>query len=132
MVGSSGSGKSTLLAVLAASQFRYPRAQVFWFDRGFSAFVFCHAAGGRHYEIAGEHGGLSFYPLAHIDQPAERHWAEDWLETLIQLQGVAMNPERRQRLHRAVGNLAASASRTFTDLLNTLQDQTLREALAHY
>lgn len=43
MVGPTGAGKSTLLALLAASQFRYPRAQVFWFDRGFSAFVFCHA-----------------------------------------------------------------------------------------
>ncbi|HYQ91974.1 MAG TPA: hypothetical protein VES89_07840, partial [Candidatus Competibacteraceae bacterium] len=132
LVGPTGSGKSTLLALLAASQFRYPHAQVFWFDRGFSAFVFCQAAGGQHYEIAGPHGGLAFYPLAHVDQPAERPWAEDWLEILIQLQGVGMNPERRRSLHRAVANLAAGESRTFTDLLNTLQDQTLRDALAPY
>ena len=132
MVGPSGSGKSTLLAVLAASQFRYPRAQVFWFDRGFSAWVFCHAAGGRHYEVAGEHGGLAFYPLAHVNLPAERSWAEAWLEILLQLQEVSLTPAARKTLHRAVGNLAASPSRTFTDLLNTLQNQTLRDALAHY
>jgi type IV secretion system protein VirB4 len=105
---------------------------VFWFDRGFSAWVFCHAAGGRHYEIAGEHGALAFYPLAHLDDPAERLWAEEWLEILIELQGVSLTPEQRKSIHRAVGNLAVSPSRTFTDLLNTLQDQTLRDALAHY
>jgi type IV secretion/conjugal transfer VirB4 family ATPase len=132
LVGPSGAGKSTLLGLLAASHFRYPRAQVFWFDKGFSAFVLGHAAGGRHYEIAGESGALAFYPLARVDVPAERQWAEEWLEILLQLQGVSLTPERRKTLHRAVGNLAASPSRTLTDLLHTLQDQTLRDALAHY
>jgi len=132
LVGPPGSGKSTLLGMLAASQFRYPRAQVFWFDQGLSAFVLCHAAGGRHYEIAGPQGGLSFYPLARVDDLDERQWAEEWLEILVQLQGVPLNPERRQVIHRALVNLANSESRTITDLLNTLQDQTLRDALAHY
>jgi type IV secretion/conjugal transfer VirB4 family ATPase len=132
LVGPTGAGKSTLLGLLAASQFRYPHAQVFWFDKGLSAFVLCGAAGGRHYEIAGESGALAFYPLAQVDVPAERQWAEEWLATLLHLQGVSLTPGQRKTLHRAVGHLAASPSRTFTDLLNTLQDQTLRDALAHY
>ena len=34
IVGPSGAGKSTALGLIAAQWFRYPKAQVFAFDRG--------------------------------------------------------------------------------------------------
>ena len=132
VLGPTGSGKSTLLGFLMAQHFRYPRAQVFAFDKGLSALVLCTACGGEHYDIAGVDADLCFYPLARIDDPAERSWAAEWLETLISLQGLAVRPQHRGALHKALELLAASERRTLTDLAGTLQDIELREALAHY
>src|SRR5436190_1162848 len=93
VLGKTGSGKSVLLALLAAQFRRYPGAQVFAFDVGYSLWALAHAAGARHYDLAaGRVDALSFQPLARIDDPAERAWAADWLETVFALQGVTVTP----------------------------------------
>lgn len=132
VLGPTGSGKSTLLGFLIAQHFRYPRAQVFAFDRGLSAYVLCAACGGEHYDIAGDDADLCFYPLARIDEPAERAWAAEWVETLVSLQGLVVRPHHRATLTKALDLLAGSDQRTLTDLVGTLQDSELRDALAHY
>jgi type IV secretion system protein VirB4 len=132
VLGPTGSGKSTLLGFLIAQQFRYPNAQVFAFDKGHSAFVLCAASGGEHYDIAGDAGGLSFYPLANVNLASERSWAADWLESLVGLQGLQVTPKHRQSIARALELLGQSSQRTLTDLVSTLQDHELRDALAHY
>ncbi|OIQ97847.1 type IV secretion system protein virB4 [mine drainage metagenome] len=136
ILGPTGSGKSTLLSTLVAQQFRYPNAQVFAFDKGYSMLPLCWAAGGQHYDIAGEHGELAFCPLGRVDEPSEQVWAAEWLEQLCELQGVTILPHHRQEIFRAVVQLGAStdqmSQRTMTNLLVLLQDQTLREALQAY
>ncbi|MGH9632200.1 MAG: conjugal transfer protein TrbE, partial [Bryobacteraceae bacterium] len=47
MIGPPGAGKSTFLGLTAAQWFRYPRARVFAFDKGYSLFVLTRAAGGE-------------------------------------------------------------------------------------
>lgn len=131
IVGPTGSGKSTLLAFLLAQQFRYPDAHVFAFDKGYSLFALCAASGGSYYEI-GADGGPAFTPLAQIHEPSELRWAHEWLETLVTLQGVTVTPVHRRALHRALELLASAPSRTLTDLVNTVQDQVLRDALTPY
>ncbi|HEY1610571.1 MAG TPA: transporter, partial [Paraburkholderia sp.] len=131
IVGPTGSGKSTLLAFLLAQHFRYPGAQVFAFDKGYSLFVLCAASGGSYYDI-GADTGPAFTPLAQIDAPAERLWAQEWLETLVTLQGIMVTPLHRKALYRALELLASAPSRTMTDLVNTVQDQALRDALTPY
>jgi type IV secretion system protein VirB4 len=93
--------------------------------------VLCAASGGSYYEI-GADTGPTFTPLAQIDMPAERLWAQEWLEILVTLQGVTVTPLHRRALHRALQLLASAPSRTLTDLVNTVQDQVLRDALAPY
>jgi type IV secretion system protein VirB4 len=131
IVGPTGSGKSTLLAFLLAQHFRYPGAQVFAFDKGYSLFALCNASGGSYYDI-GADTGPAFTPLVQIDAPAERLWAQEWLETLVALQGITVTPLHRKALHRALELLASAPSRTMTDLVNTVQDQALRDALTPY
>jgi type IV secretion/conjugal transfer VirB4 family ATPase len=133
ILGPTGAGKSTLLGMLAASHFRYPDAQVFVFDKGYSAYPLVHAAGGEHYDIMGEYGSPQFCPLANVDDPNERAWAAEWLETLVALQGVTVNPGHRRAIYHALTLLAESESRTMTDLLNgPLQEPVLRAALDRY
>lgn len=131
LLGPPGSGKSTLLAFLIVQFFRYLRARVFAFDKGYSLYPTCIAAGGAYYEIGAERGP-TFAPLAHVDQPSERRWAASWLETLLTLQGLTVEPRHRLALHRALELLAAAPSRTLTDLIHTVQDVQLREALLPY
>jgi type IV secretion/conjugal transfer VirB4 family ATPase len=130
--GPTGSGKSTLLGLLIAQFFRYPEAQVFCFDKGLSAFVLAAAAGGRHYDL-GE-SEIAFCPLARVDDESERTWAVEWLEMLLALQGVAILPQHRKALWRALELLGESQpdARTVTDLIRLLQDQTLRDGLNFY
>ncbi|BAP87626.1 CagE, TrbE, VirB component of type IV transporter system [Burkholderiales bacterium GJ-E10] len=136
ILGPTGSGKSTLLGLLAAQQFRYPRAQVFAFDKGYSMLPLVWAAAGEHYDIAGESGDLAFCPLGRVDEPAEQVWAAEWIEQLCELQGVAITPRQRKEIYRALvhlgGSTQAMAQRTITNFLVLLQDQTLREALQAY
>ena len=130
--GPTGSGKSTLLGLLVAQFFRYPDAQVFCFDKGLSALVLAAASGGRHYDL-GE-SEIAFCPLARVNDESERTWAVEWLEMLLALQGVAILPQHRKALWRALELLGESEpdARTITDLIRLLQDQTLRDGLNFY
>ena len=59
----------------------YPEAQVLLFDFGYSSYVLSKACGGDHYAIASGTHALAFCPLAGVDDPHERVWAQEWLRT---------------------------------------------------
>lgn len=137
IIGPTGSGKSTLLATLAAAHMRYPRAQVFAFDKGYSMQPLVLASGGQHYDIAGDDSTLAFCPLGRIDTDVERSWAAEWLESLCELQGLAVAPDIRREIYRAVVQLSQQTfefqdQRTLTDYLTVVQDHDVRSALEYY
>ncbi len=135
VLGPTGTGKSTLLALLAAQVRRYPGVTVFAFDKGRSMEALTRAVGGQHFDIAGEQTGssLCFAPLANLDRPGELGWAEDWIGTLMALQGVVLRPNQRVELSRALGVVRdGSSSRTLTALEIALQDRDMKEALHPY
>jgi type IV secretion system protein VirB4 len=138
ILGPTGAGKSTLLATIAAQHFRYPRAQVFAFDKGYSMLPLSWAAGGEHYDIAGDTDGaeLAFCPLGQVHEASEQTWAAEWIEALCVLQGASITPQHRQEIFRAVVQLGISTTemrqRTLTNFLLLLQDQGLRDALRAY
>lgn len=132
ILGPTGAGKSTLLAFLVAQQFRYPRAQVFSFDKGYSLYCLNQAAGGEHYDIAGANNDLAFCPLGEIDQAGDRAWAEEWIEMLCTLQGMTVTPRLRKEIHDAMALLVSSPSRTLTEFVANVQSIEVRDALQHY
>jgi type IV secretion/conjugal transfer VirB4 family ATPase len=135
IVGKTGAGKSTLVAMLCAQWRRYADAQVVLFDVGYSGLPLCKAVGGKHYDIAaGRPDALSFQPLARIDQPAERTWATEWVETAIALQGVKVTPAMRDRIDAALALVARNEpeNRTLSELLVQLQQPELVAGLKPY
>ncbi|MBU2834724.1 conjugal transfer protein TrbE [Acidithiobacillus thiooxidans] len=133
IAGPSGSGKSTILALLADQWLRYPNARVIAFDKGRSLYALTEAVRGQHYDIAGELSDLTFAPLNRVaDSTLEKAFAEDWLESLAVLQGVVVNPDKRQAIHRAVEGLAGETGRSITDLVQLLQEKDLKAALDFY
>lgn len=134
ILGPTGSGKSTKLEFMIAQHFKYPKAKVFAFDKGYSAFVLCHAAGGQHYDIGGEHQKLGFCPLGRTDKPNERMWAEGYIETLLELQGMKVLPGHRKEIRQALTLLGGNAPdmRSFTSFASMIQNREIQEAMNAY
>jgi type IV secretion/conjugal transfer VirB4 family ATPase len=140
IVGPTGAGKSVLLALLALQFRRYAGAQVYVFDKGFSARAAVLAMGGAHHALGlgGDHDGearaIAFQPLRNIDRGDERAWAAEWIAALLAHEHVAVTPEIKEALWSALNNLATAPveERTLTGLSLLLQSTALRSALAPY
>jgi type IV secretion system protein VirB4 len=132
MVGPPGAGKSTFLGATAAQWFRYPRARVFAFDKGYSLFVLTRAAGGEFYDIGGERTHWAFCPLKEIDTQPDVAWAVDWIESLCALQQFNVTPRHRNAIAEAILLLQNSPTRTLTELVANIQNTEVREALNYY
>ena len=146
LVGATGAGKSTLVGLVCAQWRRYARARVVVFDVGYSHWLLARAVGGAHYDIGNapircERPGsderpdtVGLQPLADVDRATERSWAATWLETLFELQGVELTPQRRLRIDHALSLLAEQLQpfRTLTELTVHLQEPELVAALKSY
>ncbi len=140
VVGPTGAGKSVLLALIALQFRRYAGAQIFLFDKGWSARAACLAMGGSHHALGlgvgeeGGVGGLAFQPLRDIDDLATRSWAAEWVAALLAHEKVLITPEVKDALWSALGLLASAPveERTLTGLSMLLQSNALRLALQPY
>jgi type IV secretion system protein TrbE len=132
VVGPSGAGKSTALGLIAAQWFRYPSAQVFAFDRGYSVWMLTSATGGEFYDLAGPKTALAFCPLRDIDSESDVQWAVGWIEVLCELNGLRFGPKQRNAVVDAVLRLQLSPTRTLTELSANVQDTEIRDALQHF
>lgn len=131
IVGPSGAGKSTLLGLIASQWFRYPDAQVFAFDKGYSLYVLNRASGGEFYDVGGDKTHLAFYPLREIDTDQDLAWSVNWLEGLCIAQGMNVGPKHRQAITEAVQQLRLSPARTLTEFCAEVQDEEIRRALQY-
>jgi type IV secretion system protein VirB4 len=144
IVGPTGAGKSVLLALLALQFRRYRDAQVYIFDKGFSARAAVLAAGGAHHALGlgGEDGGragevgraIAFQPLRQIDRADERAWVAEWIGALLAHEKVPVDPQVKEAVWSALTSLATAPveERTLTGLSLLLQSAPLRAALAPY
>ena len=141
VVGPTGAGKSVLLALIALQFRRYAGAQVYIFDKGFSARAAVLAMGGAHHALGlggsiGDGAGetLAFQPLRRIDDANERSWAAEWIAALLAHEKVAVTPEVKDAVWSALASLASAPpdERTLTGLTLLLQSNALRTALGAY
>jgi type IV secretion system protein VirB4 len=136
MVGPTGAGKSVLLALLALQFRRYPGAQIFIFDKGFSARAAILAMGGSHHALGSVEGdrALAFQPLRGIDDDDERGWAADWIGALFEQERLIVTPDIKAAIWMALTSLASAPAdeRTLTGLSLLLPSNALRTALAPY
>ncbi|OAN58551.1 conjugal transfer protein TrbE [Sphingomonas sp. TDK1] len=137
VVGPTGAGKSVLLALIALQFRRYADAQVYIFDKGFSARATVLAMGGAHHALGmGAEAGdtLAFQPLRRIDDAAERSWAAEWIAALLAHEKVLVTPEVKDAVWSALSSLASAPveERTLTGLVLLLQSNALRTALSAY
>jgi len=132
MIGPPGMGKSTALGLFAAQWSRYPNAQTFAFDKGKSLLVLTRAVGGDFYDIGGAKTELSFCPLRELQTSGDISWAVEYVEHLCMLNGLSITHVHRNAITAAVKLMATSPTRTLTDLLASVQDMEVRNALEHF
>ncbi len=132
MLGPTGAGKSTKLTTMMAQFLRYQNASVFGFDNDYSAFALTKAANGAHYDLAGDGEAISFAPLAGLKTDKDIGWASEWIELLVTLQGVELNPNYRKEIHKALMLHKESQHQSLTDFQTTIQIKELSDALQPY
>jgi len=134
IAGPTGAGKSVLLALMAMQFRRYRQAQIYIFDKGWSARAAVLAMGGHHHALGSGDSRLAFQPLGRIDEPGERSWAADWIAGVLAHEKVVVTPEVKDAIWSALGSLATApaAERTLTGLSLLLQSNALKTALLPY
>lgn len=136
VVGPTGAGKSVLLALIALQFRRYSGAQIFIFDKGFSARAAVLAMGGSHHALGADDADhpLAFQPLREIEDETERSWAADWVAALFEHERLIVTPDIKAALWAALTSLASAPAdeRTLTGLSLLLPSTALRTALAPY
>ena len=134
IVGPTGAGKSVLLNTIALQWLRYDRAQVFIFDKGASSRAATLLTGGSFFYLGGERSQLAFQPLADIDTKEDMAWAQEWVQDIIASENIAITPTVKDEIWSALQSLAAGPrnQRTLTILTASIQDQTVKDALAPY
>lgn len=131
ILGPTGSGKSTALATLAAQFRRYKGMTIFAFDKGMSLYPLTSACGGRHFVV--ETGsGLNFCPLQFLATPEDIAWAQDWIESVLGVNGVSVDPAQRNEIQAALKSMAMTGGQTLTDFVAAVQDERIRQALKPY
>ena len=130
--GPTGAGKSVALGVIAANARAVPGMQIFFMDKGYSAFVLTKALGGQHLDLGEEEVPLQ--PLARIDEPTDRMKIQVLLEDWIALRNVKLVPQQTRALYRALELLAEGPieQRTITNLITQVQDSAVRDGLTPY
>jgi type IV secretion system protein VirB4 len=134
IVGPTGSGKSVLLNTIAMQWLRYPEAQVFYFDKGASSRASTLLADGQFFVLGGDQTDLAFQPLADLEGPEDRAWAQDWVQDIVFAEGVEITPSVKEEIWSGLKNLASGPrqQRTLTLLAATIQDRTVKAALNPY
>lgn len=138
VVGPPGAGKSTMLSLMAASQFRYPGAKVFAFEKGESMLALCLGAGGSHYNFLDDDGPevprIQLAPFVHIDRQSDRTWALSYIETILELNKVRVDHDVTAAINRALDLLKTRPAnmRSFTELNQLIQLREVKAVLQEY
>src|SRR5487761_244930 len=130
--GPTGSGKSVALGTIAANFCAVPDGQLFFFDKGYSAYVLTKALGGQHLDLGEDEVPLQ--PLARIDDDTDRMKLQGLLEDWLELQGVRLVPNQRKALWHALTLVAEGPAeqRTISNLVTQVQDNVVRDGLGAF
>ena len=130
LVGPTGAGKSVHLNLIAAQFRKYKNAKVFIFDKGASSRILTEGVGGNFYDLGNENNGLSFQPLAHVDDEKERQWAQEWLCDFIRQENVEITPDIKKLIWASLCTIATMPEklRTMSSFINNLQSENLKTA----
>jgi type IV secretion system protein VirB4 len=138
--GPTGGGKSTLMCLLESQFLKYKGANVVIFDKDKSARSITMAAGGV-YEEPGS-GSVAFQPLRDLEREADILWAGEFIQLLLEMQGIKSNPTmgeavmdalKLMREEKTKGQRTLSTFQQYVNYTDPLtQEQTVRSGIQPY
>jgi type IV secretion system protein TrbE len=128
--GPTGNGKSTLSAFLDLQFQRYRNSQIFVFDVGMSIFPACVGSDGKHFNIGVDKVRIA--PLSNLKTQQKKMWALEWIDTILELNGVITTVEQRNEIARTLKNMDENGDKTISDFVIEVQDIKIRDALKQY
>jgi type IV secretion system protein TrbE len=133
ITGPTGSGKTTWLGLSIAQWFRYPGAQVYAFDKKRALYTLTKAMGGDFIDISPDSGETLLCPLAQLETKRDLDWASQWIELLLDQNGLTVTPDIRNDVAEALQLLAGSkGGRSLTDFRMAVASIEVKEALKFY
>lgn len=124
-------GKSTLLALIAMQHIaRYPKAQLFAFDKHFSIRPTIQALGGPYYEPGRD--DLKFCPLEHLETEMDRAWACDFIRLLCEINRCEVPPELVNAISTTVQEMAGGRRRSLSEFRARCRNPKLQTALRYW
>lgn len=132
VVGPTGGGKSVLLGALAGNFLKYPKAQVFYFDKYCSSRHLCNAVGGSFIEF-GNQDGQGLAPLGDLSEVGV-DWAKKWLRQLAKLTDEKVSEKALAELDAAIDNLYSSkdCGGSLADISDFVMQPETKRLLARY
>lgn len=100
ILGPTGAGKSTFLNLIEVQALKYPGIQIFIMDYGLSALTLTLAVGGTY--INPSDGTVCFQPLSDIDIPEEFIWAQGFIQTIFEIQGIEVDSVIKSSVNAAL------------------------------
>ena len=139
MFGPTRAGKSTHLALIAAQMRRYKGMCIYSFDKGMSMYPLTAAIkakqkgkSGFHFTVGAEGDKLAFCPLQYLETRGDRAWAMEWIDTILALNNVNTTPAQRNEIGNAIIRMHKNGSKTLSEFVVEVQNNTIREALTQY
>ncbi len=136
ILGPVRSGKSTFLNLTIAQWFRYKDAKVFVFDKGRSSLPLCYACDGLFYDLFSDDEETYFQPLAGLGKSKyELVWAQQWVESLCELQGVSLDVTKRNAITHGLEALASMSddyNKTLTVLATQIPNREVQSVINRY
>lgn len=132
IIGPTGAGKSVLLGTLAYQFKKYKNSQIIFFDKDSSSKLLTRGAGGKFFDIGKDN--LAFQPLRDIDDEQELTWAYEWLQDILEEEGLVLLSEHKKSLLQSLKSLISlkKDDRTITSLLLQGQNKDIRNILVRY
>ena len=141
IAGPNGSGKSVLLGLIAAEFLKYDNiningkkrdSQVFFFDVGGSSRVLTNTSGGKFYDLGNSE--IAFQPLKNIDEKQERVFVLEWIQSILENEGLTITPKLNTLLSNALKSLSEvpKERRTLSNLKSFIQSEDIRNILDRY
>lgn len=103
VIGPPGTGKSVFLGHLMFNLLRYPKMQIFCFDKGLSFYAQALALGG---EIINLNAKTKLCPFEYLETPEDLNRALDFIEGLLELKGVSVDGYEHNEILEALKIIA--------------------------
>ncbi|NHR04532.1 type IV secretion system protein VirB4 [Chromobacterium haemolyticum] len=107
VIGPSGNGKSVFTNFLVSQFRKYPKSNVYIFDKDYSCLIPTTLQGGRFIDLLGSNNfELRLNPLRFLDSEKNWAWIKSWVEILLSFRNIELTSDDDELIWEAIKRTA--------------------------